>query len=133
MRISDWSSDVCSSDLRRRARCATTGADHRAGNGPAGDRAVTGFAYRVVNGMAEKIDPEAALAADGDLIWVHLSTNNREAQDWLGEKAGLADYIVDALTATESRPRCEAAGPGAYINQLGRTHVRTPVTNAHPV
>src|SRR3546814_11937025 len=104
MRISDWSSDVCSSDLRRRARCATTGADHRAGNGPAGDRAVTGFAYRVVNGMAEKIDPEAALAADGDLIWVHLSTNNREAQDWLGEKAGLADDIDDSLTETESRP-----------------------------
>src|SRR3546814_4126979 len=43
----------------------------------------------------------------------------REAQDWLGEKAGLADYIVDALTATESRPRCEAAGTGAFINLRG--------------
>src|SRR3546814_6150499 len=69
--------------------------------------------------MAEKIDPEAALAADGDLIWVHLSTNNREAQDWLGEKAGLDDYIVDALTATESRPRCEAEGTGAFLNLRG--------------
>src|SRR3546814_15006029 len=69
--------------------------------------------------MAEKIDPEAALAADGDLIWVHLSTNNREEQDWLGEKAGLADSIVDALTATESRPRCEAAGTAAFINLTG--------------
>src|SRR3546814_5083017 len=80
--------------------------------------------------MAEKIDPEAALAADGDLIWVHLSTNNREAQDWLGEKAGLADYIVDALTATESRPRCEAAGKGAFINLRGNVADKAALPDA---
>src|SRR3546814_12551729 len=67
MRISDWSSDVCSSDL---------------------------------------------------------------AQDWLGEKAGLADYIVDALTATESRPRCEAAGTGAFINLRGNVADKAALPDA---
>jgi zinc transporter len=80
---------------------------------------MTGFAYRLLDGHPEKLDAQAALDAEGDLVWVHLSTNDREAQDWLGEKAGLADYLVDALTAAETRPRCEAVGPGAFLNLRG--------------
>ncbi len=80
---------------------------------------MTGFAYRVAQGHAEKLDAEAALDAAGDLVWIHLSTNDREAQDWLGEKAGLADYLVDALTAAETRPRCDAVGEGAFLNLRG--------------
>jgi zinc transporter len=80
---------------------------------------MTGFAYRVLQGHPEKLDTETALDAEGDLVWVHLSTNDREAQAWLSDKAGLADYLVDALTATETRPRCDAVGDGAFLNLRG--------------
>ena len=35
--------------------------------------------------------------------------------------AKLDDYLVDALTATETRPRCEQFGDGALLNLRGRS------------
>lgn len=81
---------------------------------------MSGFAYRVAKGEIVKLTPEEALEADGGLVWIHLSTNDAQAQDWLATKAGLSDYLVDALTAMESRPRCDAVGEGAFINLRGR-------------
>ena len=77
------------------------------------------FAYHVAGGQAEKISAEQAIEASGGLVWIHLATNNSEAQDWLAQKAGLEDYLVDALTATESRPRCDAVGDGALSYSNG--------------
>ncbi|HVI98201.1 MAG TPA: CorA family divalent cation transporter [Sphingomonas sp.] len=91
---------------------------------------MTGFAYRVAQGHAEKIESEDALAATGDLIWVHLSTNDREAQDWLRTKAELADYLVDALTAAETRPRCDAVGEGAFLNLRGNVADKAALPDA---
>jgi zinc transporter len=78
------------------------------------------FAYHVAGGKAERISAEQALAIDSGLVWIHLATNDAEAQAWLADKAGLGDYLVDALTATETRPRCDAVGDGAYVNLRGR-------------
>ena len=77
---------------------------------------MTHFAYHVTNGEAEQITAEQAIAAEGGLVWIHLATNNSEAQTWLAQAAGLDDYLVDALTATETRPRCDAVGDGAFLN-----------------
>jgi len=81
---------------------------------------VTGFAYHVNGGGATKLTAEQALETQGGLVWIHLATNDSQAQDWLTSKAGLGDYLVDALTASETRPRCDAMGDGAFLNLRGR-------------
>ncbi len=82
---------------------------------------MSGFGYRVTNAKAQRVPVEEALACDADLVWTHLSSNTEEAQAWLCDSAKLDDYVVDALTATETRPRCEAIGQGVFLNLRGRT------------
>lgn len=92
---------------------------------------MSGFAYRVSNGKAERIEIKQALATEADLIWVHLTSNNEHAQTWLAEEAEAPDYIVDALTATETRPRCDALGDGAFLNLRGKSSEET--TSSDPL
>jgi zinc transporter len=83
---------------------------------------MSGFAYHVDSaGKATRCEIKQALDIDRGFVWVHLSTNNEHAQTWLADVAKLEDYLVDALTATETRPRCEQFGDGALINLRGRT------------
>lgn len=83
---------------------------------------MSGFAYRVADGKAERVDIAVAFDAPADLIWVHLASNSEETQNWLTSVAAAPDYVSDALTATESRPRCDALGDGAFLNLRGRSH-----------
>ena len=83
---------------------------------------MSGFAYRVADGKAERLDIHKALETPGDLVWVHLTTTNEHAQQWLTETAQAPDYVVDALTTSESRPRCDALGDGAFLNLRGRSN-----------
>ena len=92
---------------------------------------MSGFAYRVSNRKAERIEIKQALETEADLIWVHLTTNNEHAQSWLVEEAKAPDYIVDALTATETRPRCDALGDGAFLNLRGKSSEET--TSSDPL
>jgi zinc transporter len=82
---------------------------------------MSGFAFRIVDGKATRVDVKEALTCTADLVWVHLSTTAEHAQAWLRDEAKLLDYVVDALTATETRPRCEAVGEGAFLNLRGRS------------
>jgi zinc transporter len=82
---------------------------------------MSGFAYRVDKGHAERVAIEGALECGAALVWVHLTTNNEQAQAWLTEEAKLPDHIVEPLTAAETRPRCDALGDGAYLNLRGRS------------
>ncbi len=82
---------------------------------------MSGFAYRVDKGHAERVAVEGALGCGAALVWVHLTTNNEQAQAWLAGEAKLPDHIVEPLTATETRPRCDALGDGAYLNLRGRS------------
>ncbi|MDY7523948.1 zinc transporter ZntB [Sphingomonas sp. 10B4] len=83
---------------------------------------MSGFAYRVADGKAERIDIQNALETPSDLVWVHLTSNNEQAKAWLGDVAKLPDYVVEALTTSESRPRCEALDDGAILNLRGRSN-----------
>jgi zinc transporter len=87
---------------------------------------MSGFAFRVRDGKVERVEIKAALDGNPGFVWVHLSTNDAVAQKWLTERAGLPDYVVDALTAAETRPRCEAIGEGAFVNLRGRSEQATP-------
>ena len=80
---------------------------------------MSGFAYLVRDGRVEKPELKQALAAPAEFVWVHLTTNNDHAKQWLGEEAGLSDYVTEALTAAETRPRCDMVGDGAVINLRG--------------
>ncbi len=82
---------------------------------------MSGFAFRIVDGKATRVDVKEALTCTADLVWVHLSTTAEHAQAWLRDEAKLLEYVVDALTATETRPRCEAVGDGAFLNLRGRS------------
>jgi len=82
---------------------------------------MSGFGYRITGGKAEKVAVKEALSCHADFVWVHLNTNEAHAQAWLRDAAGLDDYVVDALTATETRPRCEAFANGALLNLRGRS------------
>lgn len=80
---------------------------------------MSGFAYVVHDDQVDKPPLKAALNQRGGLTWIHLNTSDARAQTWLGGEAGLSPYITDALTAVETRPRCDAVGEGAVINLRG--------------
>lgn len=83
---------------------------------------MSGFAYRVDREQVERIDIHQALICDrGELVWVHLTTGDDRARKWLTERAALSDYVVDALTAAETRPRCDQFEDGALVNLRGRS------------
>jgi zinc transporter len=83
---------------------------------------MTGFAYQVsAAGKAKKCSIKDVPSGRGGFVWVHLSTNNEHAQEWLANTAKLDDYLVEALTATETRPRCDQFGEGALLNLRGRS------------
>ena len=82
---------------------------------------MSGFGYRVTEGGAEKVGVKEALSCDAPLVWVHLNTNAEHAQQWLREEAQVPEYLVEALTAQETRPRCDAHSDGAFLNLRGRT------------
>ncbi len=80
---------------------------------------MSGFGYAVRDGKVTEFGVREALGQQGELVWIHLTTNDDHARSWLDDEAGLPDYVVEALTATETRPRCDAVGDGAFINLRG--------------
>ncbi|WP_419807819.1 CorA family divalent cation transporter [Sphingomonas sp.] len=82
---------------------------------------MSGFGYRITDGHGERVEIDAALTCQAELVWVHLNTTAEHAEAWLRDDAELSPYVVDALTATETRPRCEAFDHGALVNLRGRS------------
>lgn len=80
---------------------------------------MSGFAYAVRRGAVARSEIKAALRARGELVWIHLTTNNDHARNWLSGEAALPPFVVEALTAVETRPRCDEVGDGAVINLRG--------------
>ncbi|SFP95869.1 zinc transporter ZntB [Sphingomonas rubra] len=79
------------------------------------------YCFRVAAGRGTPIDLADALAAGPDMVWVHLPQIDDETKEWLRDRAQLDGYVVDALTATETRPRCEKIDQGAFLNLRGRS------------
>ena len=77
---------------------------------------MSGFGYRISAANGERVDVGHALTCQADLVWVHLNDTAEHAQAWLRDKAKLEPYVVDALTANETRPRCEQFHDGALLN-----------------
>src|SRR3546814_4125042 len=112
MRISDWSSDVCSSDLR--LRCREGDVEVHAGQAP----------------QPESADPAAMVAGElepqGVAVELQIQHPGRQGTG----KANEDGDDVDALVADHHGG---AFGYRLCSHQIGRAHVGTAVTNAQPV
>lgn len=80
---------------------------------------MSGFAYVLKDGHATRTGIKEALAAEADLVWMHLSTTNEHAQAALSDEAHLPELVVSALTTAETRPRCDKMGHGVLLNLRG--------------
>src|SRR3546814_7545798 len=111
MRISDWSSDVCSSDLAAR-RC-------RRGSEPLRDRAYFGGGRRRQRQKSFRhVPPSRCRAA------------SRESRRY----ASLGSHSRKQSAASRQDVPITAEGKlHSALIQIGRAHVCTPVTNAHIV
>ncbi|MBX3595282.1 CorA family divalent cation transporter [Sphingomonas sp.] len=82
---------------------------------------MSGFGYVVSAGGVRALEPHEAVAAHGDFIWIHLTSRDEEVQAWLRDHARLDRFTIDALTALETRPRCDQIGSAAILNLRGMT------------
>jgi zinc transporter len=48
-------------------------------------------------------------------IWVHLDGTHDSTEVWLREKSGLNAFVIDALLASETRPRCDEFDDGVLV------------------
>lgn len=49
-------------------------------------------------------------------LWVHLSRQREDVDDWLGRVAQVPVHVVAALLAEDTRPRCEVFNEGILLN-----------------
>ncbi|SMF65660.1 zinc transporter [Tistlia consotensis] len=76
-------------------------------------------------GHATALDWAAVLATRADapfsagFRWIHLQRVAGRPQPWLADASGLDPLVVEALTARETRPRCEPFGEGILLNLRG--------------
>lgn len=83
---------------------------------------MSGFAYVVTRSGVRETTPEDAVRARRGFVWLHLTNRDDSVQTWLRDTAGLEPFVVDALTALETRPRCDQVDGGAVLNLRGKTH-----------
>jgi zinc transporter len=83
---------------------------------------MSGFAYVVTRSGAREMTPEEAVRVRRGFVWIHLANRDDHVQAWLRETARLEPFIIDALTALETRPRCDQVDGGAVLNLRGMTH-----------
>src|SRR3546814_5956354 len=117
MRISDWSSDVCSSDLALPAATAPV---------------ATAPAATDPEVPAVDLERAALQAAEASLSPEQRREIQRDLRA-LGHYGGAIDGSFGPGTRTAIESYQKVAGLDATGYQIGRAHVRTPITNAHLV
>src|SRR3546814_4994483 len=115
MRISDWSSDVCSSDLRRRSAEA---------------RHVRVLSrLRRADAARDPVQRHLLAEAEGPSPVLRLRHAGRP--QWPGHELQVPRSGDAVAQAPDLHPGLERGG--RWRAQIGRANVCTPVTNAHPV
>ncbi|MBZ0217006.1 MAG: zinc transporter ZntB [Fimbriimonadaceae bacterium] len=67
---------------------------------------------------SEELSAKKFGGTPSEFLWVHLNRGAPEAISWL-KKSGIDHFILSALTAEETRPRCTVHGDGAILNLRG--------------
>lgn len=83
---------------------------------------MSGFAYVVTRSGVRALDAHDAIQPRRGFVWIHLTSRDEEVQAWLRDVAKLDRFTVEALTALETRPRCDQINGGAVLNLRGMTH-----------
>src|SRR3546814_11782517 len=96
MRISDWSSDVCSSDLRHRQGAGGRDDDRGSAAGDRG-RVMPLYHYKALNSRGEALDGQMEAASDAEVVLRlqeqgHLPVEARLASEGGGEPAWRAVF-----------------------------------------
>lgn len=75
------------------------------------------YAYLFNDQKGKTLSPEEVdqWQPDQGLLWLHLDYTNEEVQHWLGQESGLEAVVAEALTATETRPRCTPFNNGLLL------------------
>lgn len=69
-------------------------------------------------GLAQLSAPPAG--SNGfEFVWIQLQRDNDDAMAWLENESGLDGFILEALTADDTRPRCTVHGDGTILNLRG--------------
>ena len=79
------------------------------------------FAYVDDGASVHSVSLPKAASANGAtrLVWIHLDQKDPATRAFLSDHLHLTDIVVNALTAVETRPRCDPMGEGALINLRG--------------
>src|SRR3546814_7476702 len=125
MRISDWSSDVCSSDLRA-ARLRQPPGQRRTGLPGTDDDRVE--AAGVVHAATVTIGSAAGTATGPAIARKPATAPTGNANRLLA----MSTFLPRIRHAISAPPPCPSQRPDTTA-PIGRAHVRTPVTNAHHV
>lgn len=81
------------------------------------------FAFRIAGDEVQCLTATEDVAADPDsFCWIHLDPSDPSDRQWLERHAMVADHVIEALCAMETRPRVELYGQGAIINLRGPVH-----------
>src|SRR3546814_5167521 len=134
MRISDWSSDGCSSDLRHLFRYAREHERYAAGS----ERLVVEWKGWRINPLVcydlrfpvfarNRYDVERAGALDFDLQLYVANWPAARAYAW---KTLLRARAIENLCFVAGLHRVGTDGNGLQYSEIGRAHVYTPVPNA---
>jgi zinc transporter len=74
----------------------------------------------VEDGTVRRLPVDEASAYSGEgLLWIHLEGRDETDLEFLKSHADIPDVAANALTATETRPRCDPIEDGAIINLRG--------------
>lgn len=86
------------------------------------------FAYVDDGAKVHVVNLDEAATANGStqLIWIHLSLMDPATKTCLTERLGLSELVATALTALETRPRCEPMENGALVNLRGMSLQEEP-------
>lgn len=74
-------------------------------------------AYLFTEQKGTPLSPEAVAQwqPEQGLLWLHLDYTDEALQPWLETHAGLESVVAEALTATETRPRCTPFNNGLLL------------------
>lgn len=82
---------------------------------------MSGFAYVVTRSGVRELNAHDAIGLRRGFVWIHLTSRDEEVQAWLRDVARLDRFVIGALTALETRPRCDQIDGGAVLNLRGMT------------
>lgn len=66
----------------------------------------------------DEFSGEAGGTKSRAFTWIYLNRGNSASVDWL-RRSGVDNFVIDALTAEETRPRCTVHADGVLLNLRG--------------